>query len=367
MNPFDENIDKNVLFNIATGKAASGNVAEFLINIKKRGHQQKLNFIEECNSVPGRFEKPIPRNKILNFASDCATKVLAKKDTSKKVLLKLERDIFGRLLAVSIQKKINIEYCLTFPLAPMPPDLFSCDGGMFKTDKSALTKLLKSDTQIIQPTQINVQIIDGFYYLYQIGASLPQTFDKIAESILIKLCSTNAADIHLVFDRYITPSIKDLERQSRQEFDITFNVSGPQQTRPSDFLKSLKNFRFKEALVHFLSNYWENDNLATIIQNKKVFLTVEKNCYSYQTQHNRVIKTEEIGYLCDYEEADTRMIFHASRVTPGSKILIKSSDTDVLIILLGNIDKLQQSEIWLASSTNKKKILKILTALTVKI
>lgn len=64
---------------------------------------------------------------------------------------------------------------------------------------------------------------------------MPQIFEKIAESILIKLCSTNATEIHLVFDRYLTPSIKDSERQNRQEFDVPFNISGPQQTRPTDF------------------------------------------------------------------------------------------------------------------------------------
>lgn len=80
---------------------------------------------------------------------------------------------------------------------------------------------------------------------------------------------------------------------------------------------------------------------------------MENYCYSYQVQQNRIIKTEEVEYMCHHEEADTRIVFHTSRVTPGSKILIKSSDTDVLIILLGNMNHLQQSEIWLATSAKK--------------
>lgn len=363
MNPFDDNIDKNVLFNISTGRAASENVTNFLQNIKEEGHKQKLNFISECCSVPGRFEKPISRNKIFNFASECITKTVKNKDKSKKVLLKMERDILGRSLAVSITKKINIEFCLTFPLAPMPPALFSYDGGMLKTDKSTLAKTLKSNVEVSEPTQIDVEIIDGFYYFYLIGASIPQTFEKIAESILIKIGSTTAAQVHLVFDRYMSPSIKETERQNCQEIDVPFNISGPQQNRPPDFLRSLKNYRFKEALVQFLSVYWENDNLVTIIKDKKIFLTVQNRCNSYEAHQNRMKKTEEIEYMCDHEEADTRIIFHASKVTPGSKILIKSSDTDVMIILLGNIDKLEQSEAWIASLTNKKKIQKTSIAL----
>lgn len=114
----------------------------------------------------------------------------------------MERDIFGRLLAISIDKQINIEHCLTFPLAPMPPALFSCTGEMLKTDKSTLAKILKSEVKMVKPIQIDVEIIDGFYFLHLTGSSMPQTFDKIAESVLIKLCSTNASEIHIIFDRY---------------------------------------------------------------------------------------------------------------------------------------------------------------------
>lgn len=81
----------------------------------------------------------------------------------------------------------------------MPPALFSYDCGMFKTDISTLAKALKSNVEVSEPTQIDVEIIDGFYYLYLIGASVPQTFEKIAESILIKICSTKASQLHLDF------------------------------------------------------------------------------------------------------------------------------------------------------------------------
>lgn len=150
------------------------------------------------------------------------------RDKTKKALLKMERDIFGRLLAISINKKINLEHCLTFSLAPMPPALFSCAGEMLKTAKSTLAKTLKSETKMVEPTNINVEIIDGFYYLHLIGSSMPQTFEKIAESILIKICATDASEIYLIFDRYLSPSIKDSERQSRKEFDIPYKISGPQ-------------------------------------------------------------------------------------------------------------------------------------------
>ena len=108
-------------------------------------------------------------------------------------------------------------------------------------------------------------------------------------------------------------------------------------------------------MVQLLANYWENDHLATIIKNKKFFLTVEEHCYSYITVQKCVIKRTENNYECYHEEADTRIIFHAYKAAPGSRILIKSADTDILIILLGNMHKIPDSEIWLASSGTKKK------------
>lgn len=99
--------------------------------MESEGSKQKLTFISECISTAGRFEKPISRNKISNFASQNSSKV--QKNNSKEAILKTERDIFGRLLAINLEKKINVEYCLTFPLAPIPPAFFSCTGDMLKT------------------------------------------------------------------------------------------------------------------------------------------------------------------------------------------------------------------------------------------
>ena len=60
----------------------------------------------------------------------------------------MERDIFGRLFAISIDKKItqNTDFS-RYPLTPDHPYRFSCTGKMLKTDKSALTKILKFEVK----------------------------------------------------------------------------------------------------------------------------------------------------------------------------------------------------------------------------
>lgn len=98
MNPFSENLDQNILFNMSTGKAASSHVSDFLLNCKTLGHKQKLRFFSECSEDPTRFVKSIKRNVISNFASDCAKRTIKNKSKDNQALLKMERDIFGRLL-----------------------------------------------------------------------------------------------------------------------------------------------------------------------------------------------------------------------------------------------------------------------------
>ena len=74
----------------------------FLLNVKPEGNKQKSTFISECQSAIERFKKPISRNEILNFASQGTTKIQNSK--GKQAVLKMERDIFGRLLAISLEK-----------------------------------------------------------------------------------------------------------------------------------------------------------------------------------------------------------------------------------------------------------------------
>lgn len=148
-----------------------------------------------------------------------------------------------------------------------------------------------------------------------------QVCRQVAESVFIKLCSTSASEIHIIFDRYLTDSIKNCERENRKEFDTPYSIKGPLQLRPNDFLGHLKNYHFKNVIVKFLSDYWENDCLITVLGNKQVFITVEEKCFSYCVSNNHVIKSEEAHLLCHHEEADTRIMFLIYKAPKKSKIL----------------------------------------------
>ncbi|GFU25149.1 uncharacterized protein TNCV_3360601 [Trichonephila clavipes] len=62
INPFDESLDKDSLYNIATAKPVSENVTNFLLNIEKNGEDLRKQFITECADDQNKFDKPIKKS-----------------------------------------------------------------------------------------------------------------------------------------------------------------------------------------------------------------------------------------------------------------------------------------------------------------
>lgn len=124
----------------------------------------------------------------------------------------MEHDIFGRLPVIALENKINLEYCLSFPQSPVPLFLCHNNGEIHKVDKSTLLKAIKSFIEPDSINQIDIDIIDGFYFLHRLVPSIPQTYSKIAELILGKFCNTCSFEIHISFDRNFSASLKNNER-----------------------------------------------------------------------------------------------------------------------------------------------------------
>ena len=61
INPYDKNLEKNILVNIDTGKGASPETTDFLLNVVEKGKSKKESFIKEVNEHPSRFEDAITK------------------------------------------------------------------------------------------------------------------------------------------------------------------------------------------------------------------------------------------------------------------------------------------------------------------
>ena len=254
----------------------------------------------------------------------------------------MERDLIGRILAIALDKKVDIAHVLSYPLTPIPLCCSHIDGEMNKTPKSALFKCLEKRQVPFNPKSIDVLIFNGFFLLH-LFVDLPDTFGKIAFHVMSKICRTMAKRVDLVFDTFVTPSIKDMERDRRSQSDreVEFRISGPNQKRPSDFLKALRNDSFKSELVKFFVDYFDDDSFSHIIGDKTVRVTIAATCYMFTASGDRILKEVDETLSSTHEEADTKMILHASTITGPANVVIRTSDTDVLAIVLGNIDKMK--------------------------
>ena len=100
-------------------------------------------FLTGCKDNADRFDKPIKRRKVKNFANDALTIKVAAKDQKIKEV-RCTRDLFGRLLFLAASQNVDLGTVLSHPLTPVPLSLCHITGAMNKTDKSTLMKKLEA-------------------------------------------------------------------------------------------------------------------------------------------------------------------------------------------------------------------------------
>lgn len=84
-----------------------------------------------------------------------------------------------------------------------------------------------------------------------------------------------------------------------------------------------------------------------------------KQCHTYSVYNNSVIVNVDVNLLCHHhEEADTKIIYHTCQMNEDvSDVLIKTCDTDILILMLENMDHLRNNnlKIYMEYGTNNFK------------
>ncbi|GFW80337.1 hypothetical protein TNCV_2944701 [Trichonephila clavipes] len=243
-------VPKDQLINISSERAVLPPVEAFLLNIEKNGDYQRKTFFSECLSDINRFEKLIKKISIDNFSKDYEKKRKVKVG-GKIQEIKIQRDLFGRMLGISMDYNVDISNILSYPITSVPLSMCHLDGTICKTNKSDLMKCLEKEVQHEQRHHIDVLIIDGLFLLHTMK-NVPKTFGNISKKLLQMVTHLKASRIDVIFDQYFTPSIKDYEYSQRLESaQLEYTITGPEQIRSSDFAKELKNLNFKEALVDF--------------------------------------------------------------------------------------------------------------------
>ena len=132
-----------------TGKQASDECADSLLSVKSRGEAARNQFLNEVIETPSRFEEPIKKIPLVNFASE-SFQNRNKSALAKKVAeVKGTRDLYSRLIWLAAKGNLDLEQTLTFPTVPNPPSMSHHDGSMRKNRQVEGDACLRRDGTVL--------------------------------------------------------------------------------------------------------------------------------------------------------------------------------------------------------------------------
>jgi len=335
-NPFTEG---KPLVSLSTASQAPADVKDDLMNAKQVGEEAYKLFKEErleAATPKKKFHDKIKLKKLKTFTSLCNKKKV--KTDGRTMILKADRSLFGRIIILGQNRKIEIRELLQYSLGPMPWSLATPEGLPRKTNKATLANHLQKDVQLADSLPRNsASIIDGMSLVQKLAVGGQTTFRMIASSLLSMALreSPQSKRIDIVFDTYREISIKNAERSIRGQ------VPGVQfsDIRAAQLVKQWKKFlsevKNKTSLIMFLLEEWKTKEYTDRLQreDKVVYVTSEKECWKISPE-----SADEVTELfSSQEEADTRLILHTAHAAQEGyeAVVIISEDTDVFLLLLG--------------------------------
>ena len=110
---------------------------------------------------------------------------------------------------------------------------------------------------------------------------------------------------------------------------------------------ALKSLSFMKSLIDFLMKDLHQKRHTDMIGNKKVYITSQENCVSFENINGNFVTNEEYQLYSKQEETDYRILTHLHDISPSSNIVVRANDTDILVILIGNQYALNDKHIWM--------------------
>ena len=180
---------------------------------------------------------------------------------------------------------VDMAQMVKYHLTPVSLYLSHVNWMMWSTPKSAL---------VITPDEIDVQIIDATFFLH-LHKDLSANFGGVAKYLLRSILQRDGKVIHFVSDKWITLSIKDCERQSRNAADISYQITSAGQKRLINWLTALRSSSFKTSLVEFFVSAWSNSDYSLLFEGKILFANCGSICYKFLSILDKAARTKEMS------------------------------------------------------------------------
>ena len=243
---------------------------------------------------------------------------------------------------------IDLEPVRAYPITNFPQSLAHAMGTMATTEKSNLMKTLEKYQECLTKKdlpEITACIIDGGELLYSslAGNFRMPTFGDVAKMIISQAMKFHCKKVYVLFDTYKKVLIKAFETLRWQGEEPEYKITGHDQSPGVPVTKVLKNSNFKQQHAKFLIKELCKDHYAPYLGNKKLYVSLGGNCVLFSSNENsEVLKSVSPSFQGTHEEVDTLIAFHAWQIS--GNILVRASDTDVLVIHVARLGTAQLNE-----------------------
>lgn len=345
-NPFSDHSGQ--LTTLQSKVIAHESVVKTVQDIESFGCKQYTMFVSErLASANVSLSAPLCRNKLPLFSSHLDSKNFK----SKQQVLSLKSDcsLFSRLYIASQSRGGDLDTFFEHENHYFPPAL-SSGGNIRHGCKSDLLKSFEKLQTTVQSDKPVVQcvVLDGSAVVQMLKVSSSvTTFREYAENIFrrhVHAVLRSCLRVDVVFDVYVENSLKRLTRLDRgsgQKRRVLPDCSLPKNWH--EFLHVDEN---KTQLFQYLAVVITE----LVVEGKTIVATTGTSVLSCPT-----FPIEDLE-PCNHEEADTRMILHALDAShqldvhgvTDKSIMIRTVDTDVVVLCVSFFTKLHVNELWIA-------------------
>ena len=276
----------------------------------------------------------------------CTTKTTSK-DKTKISHLKNDCSLFSRLYISCQTRGGNVDEFFRHENQRSPPSL-SQNGNLYQGSKSELlTKCLEPLSVVTDECpSVEVVIIDGAALVNMLKPGTSRTFNEYAATVFLPyICRQleTVQRIDVVWDIYIKDSLKGTTREKRGK-GLRRRVEG-RNTIPKNWQMFLRVDENKTELFEFLAQH-----IAELpVDGQQIVTTFRNNVMCNQERQHANLSP------CSHEEADTRIILHLADAAKSGydRILIRTVDTDVVVLAVTYYYTVPASEIWIAFGTGQ--------------
>jgi len=283
----------------------------------------------------------ISRNKLDLFSS--APKKTKSADKLQIDSLKSDCTLFARLYISCQARDGDMSEFFKHENQACPPSL-SKNGMMRGGNKSDLVSCLVPKKNSEVPNDIDGKVFDGAAIVHLLQPKGAKTFGEYVDNIFIPYIERQMASVQrvdFVWDVYEDGSLKESTQEKRgsgKRRKVATDVKIPHSWNSFLHVKENKQELFKLLANAIVKMETEGQRLYTTDGDKVL--------------SNPPLLSKERIQPSTQMEADGRLILHASDASSGyKKIMIRTVDTDVVILAVAFFHQLNIEELWVAFGT----------------